>query len=521
MPHAEGEKDDMFRPIGEAVEAVGGEAVQTDEPQVVDNIGSYAPNTRTHTGADGCTESLCMSCHEQGNTRLLLTQIPFFREVVLMSFECPHCGFKNCEVQSASEIQPRGCSYTLRVESVADLDRQLVKADSCLCRFVQLDIEIPPQRGQLTTVEGLLATVLDDLAGGQAARREQQPDAWQQIEAFLARGRDVLAGSRGLPFTLIVDDPAGNSWIEPRPDDARGKCERRDYERSPAQNERLGLTDTSASEPGHGRDPDHDQKHKNGGDDDDDNPIRPDEVHTFPATCPSCVRPCNTHMKMVEIPHFREVVIMSTVCDACGYKSNEVKTGGAMPARGRIITLRVEDAEDLARDILKSETCGLRCPELNLDLTPGTLGGRFTTVEGLLAQVHDELHQRIFADDAGASDSLEAQTRERWRQFFAGLRDARDGRKTFTCILDDPLAASYVQNLCAPDPDPQLTIEDVDRTAEQDEDLGISDMVTEGYQVAERADKADGADKAETAGMAAKTAETAKTADTTQTAETG
>ena len=40
MPHAEGEKGDMFRPIGEAVETVGGEETQTDEPQVVDNIGN-------------------------------------------------------------------------------------------------------------------------------------------------------------------------------------------------------------------------------------------------------------------------------------------------------------------------------------------------------------------------------------------------------------------------------------------------------------------------------------------------
>jgi len=180
------------------------------------------------------------------------------------------------------------------------------------------------------------------------------------------------------------------------------------------------------------------------------------------------------------------VVIMSTVCDSCGYKSNEVKTGGAVPAKGRIITLRVEDAEDLARDILKSETCGLTCPELNLDLTPGTLGGRFTTVEGLLTQVHDELHQRIFsgADDE-TSDSIEKETREKWEVFFQSLRDAKDGKRRFTCILDDPLAASYVQNLCAPDPDPQLTIVDVDRTKEQEEDLGIADMVTEGYEEAE------------------------------------
>lgn len=45
-------------------------------------------------------------------------------------------------------------------------------------------------------------------------------------------------------------------------------------------------------------------------------------------------------------------------------KSNEVKTGGAVPSKGRIITLKVEDEEDLARDILKVrfEYLGSSCP---------------------------------------------------------------------------------------------------------------------------------------------------------------
>jgi zinc finger protein len=417
-----------------------------------------------------------MNCHEQGNTRLLLTRIPFFREVVLMSFECPHCHFKNCEIQSASEIQERAATYSLTVNSREDMNRQIVKSDTAVCTFKELGLEIPAQRGQLTTVEGLLNTVLEDLANDQPARKEQAPEAWQQIEEFLAKGRDVLEG-RAFPFTVVVDDLAGNSWIEPRPEDPRGKWTSKQYERTKEQNETLGLTDTSG-----------DQEKRE--EEEDDNPIRPDEVHTFPATCPSCVRPCNTHMKLVEIPHFKEVVIMSTVCDTCGYKSNEVKTGGAVPSKGRIITLSVEDEEDLARDILKSETCGLSCPELNLDLTPGTLGGRFTTLEGLLTQVHDELHQRIFSGgDEDQQDSLEAETKERWEKFFAGLREAKEGKRKFTCILDDPLAASYVQNLCAPDPDPQLKIEDVERTKEQDEDLGIADMVTEGYEQAEEEGK--------------------------------
>ena len=36
---------------------------------------------------------------------MLLTSIPFFREVVVMSFRCEHCGFQNNEIQSAGTIR--------------------------------------------------------------------------------------------------------------------------------------------------------------------------------------------------------------------------------------------------------------------------------------------------------------------------------------------------------------------------------------------------------------------------------
>lgn len=77
---------------------------------------------------------------------------------------------------------------------------------------------------------------------------------------------------------------------------------------------------------------------------------------------------------------------------------------------------------------------------------------------------------------------MPSETKSRWEKFFEGLANARDGKIKFTVILNDPLAASYVQNLCAPDPDPQLEIVDVERTKEQEEDLGILDMKTEGYE---------------------------------------
>ena len=48
--------------------------------------------------------------------------------------------------------------------------------------------------------------------------------------------------------------------------------------------------------------------------------------------------------------------------------------------------------------------------------------------------------------------------------------------------MDDPLANSYLQNLYAPDPDPNMEIENYDRSWEQNEELGLNDMKVEGYE---------------------------------------
>jgi C4-type Zn-finger protein len=41
----------------------------------------------------------------QGVTRMLLTSIPYFKEIIVSSFRCEHCGHRDTEIQSAGEIQ--------------------------------------------------------------------------------------------------------------------------------------------------------------------------------------------------------------------------------------------------------------------------------------------------------------------------------------------------------------------------------------------------------------------------------
>lgn len=193
----------------------------------------------------------------------------------------------------------------------------------------------------------------------------------------------------------------------------------------------------------------------------DDEEIVENQIYRFPASCPGCTRPCATNMKMVNIPHFQQVVLMLTVCEHCGYRSNEVKTGGKVPERGRRIVLAATKREDLARDILKSETAALSCPELQLRVEPGTMRGRFTTVEGILTNIKRDLRAQAFGledGDApvphGAGDSLTHDSKRSWEEFFDRLTQAIEGKKAFSLMLEDPMASSYVQSLTAPNPDP-------------------------------------------------------------------
>jgi zinc finger protein len=91
------------------------------------------------------------------------------------------------------------------------------------------------------------------------------------------------------------------------------------------------------------------------------------------------------------IPYFKEIIIMSFNCESCGVHSVEVKTGGALSAKGRKITLKVDNLEDLGRDLYKSDSAYLCIPELELELEYGTLGGVFTTVEGILEKIKSHL----------------------------------------------------------------------------------------------------------------------------------
>lgn len=105
-----------------------------------------------------------------------------------------------------------------------------------------------------------------------------------------------------------------------------------------------------------------------------------------------------------------------------------------------------------------------------MHLIPGSLGGIYTTVEGLIDKIYDKLEE---SNPFTAGDSS---LDEKFRVFLKKLEKLKEGNTEFTLILDDPLANCYIYSSLYPDPDLQIEVEDYIRTHEQNEDLGINDM---------------------------------------------
>ncbi|KAJ8980166.1 hypothetical protein NQ317_011410 [Molorchus minor] len=380
-------------------------------------------------------ESLCMNCQKTGVTRLLLTKIPFYREVVLMSFSCEHCGHENNEIQSGASVASKGIIYTLNVITDRDLNRQVVKSDYTSIKIPEVDFEIPAksQKGgkcssylkyvlvKITTVEGIINRAITGLEQDQIARRADHPEAALQIDEFIKKLKQLKELEK--PFTVILEDISGNSFVENL------------------------------------------------------NAPKVDENY-------------KTH-----IPHFKEVVIMATVCDVCGNKTNEVKSGSGIETKGVRIEVDIREKEDFSRDLLKvaidelfaaiyyfgRKHVLLKIPQLDMEVGPHALGGRFTTVEGLIVAVKDQLMDPHYA--YVFRDSAEPKSKHQFEMFIKKLDDVLEGKLHVTIVLDDPAGNSYIQSMRDDDQsDQRLRITHYERSFEQNEELGLNDMKTENYE---------------------------------------
>lgn len=250
----------------------------------------------------------------------------------------------------------------MHLRNRADLDRQIVKSNFASVLIPSVELTIPPGRGQLTTVEGLIRDTIRDLGISQPVRRVMDPPTAERIDAMLATLRDYIGLEEGeededggvgmddddavkprrtaeqreadlankpfTPFSLTVEDPSGNSFVQFLGGTNDAQWNMRPFNRTFDQNVTLGLIarpddapETTANPavpvaPLAGVDAAHKlgsmaefeqrkRKDNNNVVKREDGTVVPDEVFSFPSTCSSCGHELETLMQQVNIPYFQ------------------------------------------------------------------------------------------------------------------------------------------------------------------------------------------------------------------------
>lgn len=174
----------------------------------------------------------------------------------------------------------------------------------------------------MTTVEGLIRDIVADLDMDQPLRRIQDPNGYQMIQNIVDKLKAILGDDEEdeerdkeatgpaestkapekatpmPPFTIKLDDPAGNSFIEFVGSISDPKWSKRTYHRTLEQNIALGLVNPEETEAvPKVANPDAINAEST--------EVGEDEIFVFPGICSSCGHPIETNMKKVNIPYFK------------------------------------------------------------------------------------------------------------------------------------------------------------------------------------------------------------------------
>jgi zinc finger protein len=193
----------------------------------------------------------------------------------------------------------------------------MVKSETCTVTIPEHELTIPASKGKLTTVEGIIKDVILDLSYNQPLRRIQDEDTYTKIQILIDKLKAIVpdededseegiapTGSANLEapmphFTVELDDPTGNSFIEFRGSMASDpNWNFKTYRRTQEQNVALGLVSADADDSR--TDEPHDDTTENAPKDDPD-----EEIYVFPGVCSSCGHSLNTMMKKLVIPYFK------------------------------------------------------------------------------------------------------------------------------------------------------------------------------------------------------------------------
>jgi zinc finger protein ZPR1 len=150
----------------------------------------------------------CPYCEREIQYLYQTENIPYFSEILLVTARC-ECGYRHADTMILGGAEP--ARWEFAVEKPEDLSVRVVRSASARVEIPELGVEIDPGpacEGFVSNVEGVLDRI-GDVLGSVLTWAEGE----ERENALALRERIGLAREGSIPFTLIIEDPMGNSAI--------------------------------------------------------------------------------------------------------------------------------------------------------------------------------------------------------------------------------------------------------------------------------------------------------------------
>jgi zinc finger protein len=151
----------------------------------------------------------CPSCSNEIEYLYQTENIPYFSEILIISANCPTCGYRYVNTQLLKSAEPS--RYEFSISAAEDLSARVVRSMGGTVKIPELGVQIDPGpacQGFVTNVEGVLDRIEDVV---QSALLWTEDEEKKNAHVLLERIAQARSGT--FPFTLILDDPSGNSAI--------------------------------------------------------------------------------------------------------------------------------------------------------------------------------------------------------------------------------------------------------------------------------------------------------------------
>lgn len=155
--------------------------------------------------------------------------------------------------------------------------------------------------------------------------------------------------------------------------------------------------------------------------------------------CPSCQDgTIDIFRNIYDLPDGDKMLILKFECNTCNFHKNDIipLTTNMEPG---IMTLQIDDDDDLKSKIYRSPVGKLEIPELELIVEPGPRADfYYTNVQGILFRFESAVS--IYRNNLEEND----QEKSGIDELLFNLKQAIDGKFKFTLKITDPQGGSYI-----------------------------------------------------------------------------